>query len=110
MYFIGFSNGLFTTFIRHENKVLESAKTLPQVDYHTIQGKVTEAVKVGMHQAGEDFRSVMKTITHAAHFPTDGQHLLLLENSSYINLLKAAQANLISSTMGPLGRSQERGG
>ena len=94
MYFIGFSNGVFTNFIQHANKVLESAKTLPQVDYHTIQRKVTEAVKVGMRQAGEDFRSVMKTITHATRFPNEGKHLLLLKDSSYINLLKAAQERI----------------
>ena len=87
-YMLGMINGVFTNFISHANQRLEAAVGLPDMDMLTIKRKVTRAVRQGLSDAGVEFVSAMKATSHLDVLPCNGDHLLVIADSTYIKLLQ----------------------
>ena len=75
-HFSGYKNGVFTRFIEPVNSILSENSTLPQHLFKRLQLQLTEAVKLGLKEAGTPYDACFLTNSHVDIFPEEGHELL----------------------------------
>ena len=75
-HFSGYKNGVFTRFIEPVNVILSDNSTLPTHLYKRLQLQLTEAVLLGLKEAGTAYDACFLTNSHVDIFPEDGMELL----------------------------------
>ena len=75
-HFSGYKNGVFTRFIEPVNVILSDNSTLPLHLFKRLQLQLTEAVMLGLKEAGTSYDACFLTKLHVEIFPEDGMELL----------------------------------
>ena len=75
-HFSGYKNGVFMRFIEPVNVILSENSTLPQHLFKRLQQQLTEAVMLGLKEAGTPYDACFLTNLHVDIFPEDGLELL----------------------------------
>ena len=75
-HFSGYKNGIFMQFIELVNVILSKNSTLPQHLFKRLQLQLTEAVMLGLKEAGTPYDACFLTNSHVNIFPEDGLELL----------------------------------
>jgi hypothetical protein len=75
-HFCGYDNGVFSAFIKPFNDILEENSDLTSKKKHTLQERVTNAISLGLREAGAAFADQFTSNSHLDPFPQNGTSLL----------------------------------
>ena len=92
-HFSGYKNGVFSQFIEPANAILSENSNLASRRFSVLQKHVTEAVYMGLDEAGVTYSACFITNSHIEAFPEDGLRLLP-EDSKYSRRLLRIQRKL----------------
>ena len=92
-HFSGYKNGVFSQFIEPANVILSENSNLASRRFSVLQKHITEAVYMGLDEAGVTYNACFITNSHIEAFPEDGMRLLP-DDSKYSRRLLRIQRKL----------------